>query len=294
VPARFLTDEQRRRYGRFVGEPSPKQLARHFHLDDADHDLISLHRGDRNRLGFAVQLCTARFLGTFPEDLAQTPPCVVFFLARQLCIEHPGCFAEYCSSRQRWDHTVEIRQRYGFQDFSSPFAQFRLNRWLYSLCWTGTDRPSVLFDRATAWLITHKVLLPGVTVLERHVGRVRSRAQEHIWRSLTRAVTPETKEKLEALLTIPDGGHHSMLDQLRKGPFRRSSKELVRALCRIDEVRALGIEMAISRRVPQGQIHSLARLAATAKAAVIERMPENRRLAILVAFAVTLEATAFG
>jgi TnpA family transposase len=292
VPVGFLTDEQRRRYGRFVGEPAPDQLARHFHLDDAGRDFITLHRGDHNRLGFAVQLCAARFLGTFPEDLAETPPSVVSFLARQLRIERPGCFAEYCLSRQRWDHTVEIRQRYGFQDFSNPFAQFRLNRWLYALCWTGTDRPSVLFDRATAWLITHKVLLPGVTVLERQVARLRSRAQERIWSYLIRAVTPETKEKLEALLAVPNGGRQSILDQLRKGPFRRSAPELVRSLRRIDEVRALGIDMDVSRRVPLSRIQSLARFAMSAKASAIERMPDNRRLATLVAFALMLEASA--
>ena len=39
------------------------------------------------------------------------------------------------------------------------------------LCWTGTERPSGLFDRATAWLFTHKVLLPGLSVLERFVVR---------------------------------------------------------------------------------------------------------------------------
>ena len=172
MPVRFLTEEQRRRYGRFLGEPTPDQLARHFHLDDADRELISRHRGEHNHLGFAAQLCTARFLGTFLEDLSETPAGVISFLAHQLCIAQPERFVSYCVSEVRWDHAAEIRRHYGFRDFSEATAQFRLNRWLYALCWTGTDRPSVLFDRATTWLISHKVLLPGVTVLERHVARI--------------------------------------------------------------------------------------------------------------------------
>jgi hypothetical protein len=176
----FLTDEQRQRHGRFHGEVNLEDISRYFHLDDSDRKLNALHRGNHNRLGFAVQLCTVRYLGAFPEDLTETPATVVSILGRQLDIEDTTCFGEYCSRQQRWDHTVRIRERGGYSDFSGRSIQFRLNRWLYALCWTGTDQPGMLFDHTTAWLIAHRALLPGATVLERHISRIRARVQERL------------------------------------------------------------------------------------------------------------------
>src|SRR3954463_2692238 len=83
-------------------------------------------------------------------------------------------------------------------------AGFRLTRWLYVLCWTGDDRPGLLFDRATTWLRAHKVLLPGITTLERLISRVRYRATLRLWHRLTYALSDEQRQKLVALVTSDD------------------------------------------------------------------------------------------
>jgi hypothetical protein len=60
----------------------------------------------------------------------------------------------------------------------------------------------VLFDRATTWLLAHKILLPGITTLERLINRVRHRATLRLWHRLTQALTDEQRRKLDALVSV--------------------------------------------------------------------------------------------
>jgi Domain of unknown function (DUF4158) len=81
VPVEFLSDEQVAAYGRFDGVPSRAELERFFLLDDADRRRVDPNRGAHNRLGYALQLGTLRFLGTFLEDPLDVPSAVVEYLA---------------------------------------------------------------------------------------------------------------------------------------------------------------------------------------------------------------------
>src|SRR5438067_7723202 len=199
--AEFLTDAQEQAYGHFVGPRSNQQLSRYFHLDDADRELVNVRRGAHNKLGFALQLTTVRFLGTFVAEPTAVPSNVVAYVAAQLGIRDVACLADYAARpTTAWEHAAEIRHVYGYRDFSDPGASSRLVRWLYQRAWLSTEPPRVLFDLATAWLVERQVLLPGVTVLERLVTRIRERANTRLYRTLIALPSEEQRDLLRQLL----------------------------------------------------------------------------------------------
>jgi len=283
MPVEFLTAEQRSRYGCYVGEPSPEQLALYFHLDDRDRSLLEPRRHDHTRLGFALQLCTVRFLGTFLSDPTDVPHSVILTLASQLNVADPGVLSRYREGQMRYDHIGEIKRRYGYQDFSSQPEHFRFLRWLYTRAWWSEERLTVLFDLAMARLIDCKVLLPGVSVLERLISSAREHASRRLWRLLSAIPTLPQRALLETLLVVPPGERQTPLDRLRRGPTRVSGPALVQALHRVDAIRLFEMEHLDLSFVPRGRLRALARHATTALVQNLRQLTLDRRIAKAIA-----------
>jgi hypothetical protein len=293
MPVDFLTREQSLRYGRFNETPSSAQLARYFYLDQFDIQRVRYKRSERYlRLGYAIQLGTVRFLGTFLEKPLDVPEAVIAFVADQLHVTDWSDLPKYAQSDARFEHKQDIQGVYGYREFSETAEQFALMRWLYARAWYSAERPVVLFDLTTARLVERKILLPGVTTLERFVARVRDQAAQRLWHRLFILLDEKQTKRLLQLLDKPPVSRFSRLELLQRSPTRQSTPALLEALQRLQEIRDLGVSLIDLSALPASRIYALARYAATVWVQSVVELTQERQLATLLAFAHSFEAVA--
>ncbi|WP_407213940.1 DUF4158 domain-containing protein [Escherichia coli] len=260
MPVDFLTTEQTESYGRFTGEPDELQLARYFHLDEADKEFIGKSRGDHNRLGIALQIGCVRFLGTFLTDMNHIPSGVRHFTARQLGIRDITVLAEYGQRENtRREHAALIRQHYQYREFAAP--TFRLTR-LFIYPELDKQRTSrLLFDLATGWLMQHRIILPGATTLTRLISEVREKATLRLWNKLALIPSAEQRSQLEMLLGPTDCSRLSLLESLKKGPVTISGPAFNEAIERWKTLNDFGLHAENLSTLPAVRLKNLARYA---------------------------------
>ncbi|MEV6403992.1 Tn3 family transposase [Streptomyces bobili] len=291
MPVEFLTDAQAAAYAAYNGAPSRTELERFFFLDDADRELIEGKRRSHNRLGFAAQLTTARYLGVFLDDPTDVPAEVVDYLAEQLGIADASALKAYGERENtRLAHVRELRKVLEYTEFAEAEAELRV--WVDARAWTTGEGPKALFDASVGWLRERRVLLPGVTTLARLVASVREAANQRLWDSLYGLLSTGQRAVLDSLLTVPPGARVSELDRLRRGPVRISGPQMKWALERAAEIDAFGMGELDVSGIPPRRLAELSRYGVDGKASLLRRHGDSRRLATLLATAVYLTSRA--
>jgi TnpA family transposase len=297
MPVEFLTDEQAASYGKFNEEPTPPELERFFFLDDEDRKLVAKRRGDHNRLGFALQMCTVRYIGRFlPDDPLDVPWAVVEYLGEQLGVEDVSCVKQYTERKPTaYEHAWEIRDAYEYHEYDDAEWGRKFRTFLHGRAWTHAEGPVALFNQAVGWLRRHRVLLPGVSVLARKVSEVRAVAEKRLHVTVARAAhraDTALPADLVATLVTPEGARFSELERLRRPPTRTTGTAFARSLERVDEIGAFGLGRVRLSQVPPNRLAALARYGLGSKAASLERAEEPKRTAMLTAVMRHLEAKA--
>ena len=294
VSCAAVRDEGVGGYGRFP-VLSRVELERFFHLDDEDRKLIAARRRDSNRLGFALQLVTVRYLGLFLPDLLDVPAELVTYLAEQLAIEDPACLKSYTDrEKTKLEHAWEIQREYELVSFAEVEAE--VVAWITDQAWMTGDGPKALLAGVVAWVRQRGALLPGITTLEKLVTEGKQAADVRLWTHLAGQLRGGEAGILLGLLESRDEGRRKVveLERLRKGVFAPSSKGLIAALTRVRDLNAVVPSSVDIADVPPRRLIALAAHGISGKTSHLRRMrPQRERLlALLCATVATLRAKA--
>ena len=115
MPRRFLSKAERIRLSQFPAEVSDNDCVVYFTLTPSDLELVGRRRRDENLLGFALLICTLRYLGYFPAGIHRLPENVVAYVANQLQASSES-LAEYADREEtRWEHYPVVMAHLGFR-----------------------------------------------------------------------------------------------------------------------------------------------------------------------------------
>ena len=165
MPIGFLTAADRTRLNGFPEQIPHEDLSAFFLLSEADHRAINQHREAHTRLGFALQLCTLRYLGFAPDDLQTAPSVAVEYVAQQLGVA-PQALAAYGARRPTRTTNFQQVQTYLHFRLATPLDFYALQTWLSERA-LEHDKPTLLLQLACDKLRREHIVRPGLTRLER-------------------------------------------------------------------------------------------------------------------------------
>ncbi|ERO72574.1 transposase for transposon Tn3 [Klebsiella pneumoniae BIDMC 16] len=175
-----------------LANPDELQLARYFHLDEADKEFIGKAGVITIDLVLPCKFGCVRFLGTFLTDMNHIPSGVRHFTARQLGIRDITVLAEYGQRENtRREHAALIRQHYQYREFAWPWT-FRLTpSFIYpELDKQRTSWPAFRPGDRVAYATSY--YSPRSPTLTRLISEVREKATLRLWNKLALIPSAET------------------------------------------------------------------------------------------------------
>jgi len=282
MPIKYFTESERKRLDNFPAEIQHKDLVTFFTLSASDKKQIPIYSAPYNRLGFALQLCTIRFLGFVPDELTRTPSAVVEYLAHQLNID-ASVLSEYPTRVQtRTDHLMSIMEYLDIRKASEEDVE-KVTSWLVERA-LEHDKPSLLYELICDKLRADKILRPGITSLERVIAEARHKAETETILRMESILTDECKSLFDSLLKPEREQERTLLSQLRQRANSNSPPSILRNIDKLNFLKEAGILDWNLDNINPNRLKRLAQIARKSRAQALRRAPEGRRYPVIVAF----------
>lgn len=281
MSSEFLSAAERERWQRFPETVPQDDLAAYFLLSDDDQREVNRQRESFNRLGYALQLCTLRYLGFVPTDFKATSQVVVSFVADQLGIA-PSVLEQYENRRTQSDHRLHVRAYLGFRP-ATPIDLYALETWLLARA-LEHDKPTLLLQLACEKFYRERIVRPGVTRLERWVATAREKAHAETFRQLMPLLSDDRKTLLDGLLRPDATTGRTPLSWLRQESDSHAASQILATLQKIGFLQDEDVEQWDLSSLNPNRAKWLAQIGWKATNQYLQRMPPARRYPVLIAF----------
>ena len=230
-----------------------------------------------------VQLCTLPWLGFVPDEVRSVPPAAVGRLADRLGVD-PAALSLYGQRAQtRSDHLGMIAEYLGWKTAPAgsnemkELGQFLLDRAMEH------DSPTLLFNVASEYLASAKVIRPGAIVLAKMIGTARKGAGDLTAQLVGHLLTGEVRADLDRMLLVDARLGMTRLEWLNsraRDAWALSVKTAIDKLAWFRGIDALRMDVS---RLPNERRRFLAQVACRSTNQGLERWKE-RKYPILLAF----------
>jgi hypothetical protein len=277
--------------------PSEEELAFDWTLSARDLAFILTHRGPENLCRLAVQLCVLRKHGRFLTSYTHVSPGILGYLCRQLDLPPLATLAGRGRDNTEGDYQREIAAYLGWQPFN-PKAQSWLQEWIVDQVAHHLYVEN-LVEQAATRLRSHRIILPGPSVLERTVNSAHARAEHLIFERLAQLLSLETKQAIDQLLGM-DGAHDPAASLSRElaaseedstdffrfaqYPPEAKAKHIVTYLQRYTELSPLDLTPLQHPGVSPELLQRLSTSVRTYDVEQLRRFPADKRYALAAAF----------
>ena len=169
-------------------------LVRYWTLAGTDLAAIHRRRRDRNRLGFALQLCALHYPGRLLGPGELIPAEALRFVAHQVDTT-PEALAAYAARFQtRYEQLDALRTDFGFADFTPPHRR-EILVWLMPIALATTSAATIattLMDEVRR----RRLIVPGPSIVDRLVSVAMALAERQVAHQLARALLPAQANEL--------------------------------------------------------------------------------------------------
>lgn len=295
MPARIsMTGPQR---DALLALPDDEAIVVRYHsMDPNDLAAINSARTPETRLGYALQLCCLRYPGRHLRRGELLPAVMLDHIAEQIGVD-AEVIADFARrAPTRYDQLLTIKARLGYIELASP-TRTTLRAWL-ELEAVGLIDGRVLLGRLLDELRNRKIVIPGISVVERMAAEAMHAAESRIIADIDDRLDSDIRSRLDALIAEKTHDRQSRFSWLREPVPRVASASLIGLLDKVVLVRATGANAVVIDRRYDPRMEQFAREGIRYTAQAFQQMGPARRRVILVAtlreFEPTLTDAAIG